>query len=74
MDYAFLIMGPYDPARDDVRFPGRVSTTRMIGVPDIITAEKIAAKLKVKATGQSSCAVLSENTEQSASSRPQATQ
>ena len=65
MDYAFLIMGPYDPARDDVRFPGRVSTTRMIGVPDIITAEKIAAKLKVKATGQSSCAVLSEKTEQS---------
>ena len=46
MDYAFLIMGPYDPARDDVRFPGKVSTTRMIGVPDIITAEKIAARLK----------------------------
>ena len=73
MDYAFLIMGPYDPARDDARFPGSGGTTRMIGVPDISTAEKIAAKLKVKATGQSSCAMLSEKTEQSASSRPQAT-
>ena len=45
MKYAFLIMGPYAPDRDDVRFPSSEGITRMIGVPDIETAERTAAAL-----------------------------
>ena len=43
MKYAFMIMGPYDSERDDVSFPDGL--TRMIGVPDIVSAERIAAEL-----------------------------
>ena len=44
MKYAFMIMGPYDPERDDVSFPDGL--TRMIGVPDLETAANVAARLK----------------------------
>ena len=43
MKYAFLIMGDYRREEDDVCFPS--STTRMIGVPDIETAERTAKEL-----------------------------
>lgn len=43
MKFAFLIMGPYDPGRDDVFFQD--GCTRMIGVPDIAAAEDVAAGL-----------------------------
>ena len=45
MRYAFLIMGPYVPQMDDVRF-SHPPVTRMIGVPDIQSAEKAAAELR----------------------------
>lgn len=38
-------MGPYS-GKDDVRFPERSDTTRMIGVPDIENAERIAVSLR----------------------------
>ena len=41
--FAFMLMGPYDPGRDDVMFGD--GCTRMIGVPDIETAAQIAKKL-----------------------------
>ena len=43
MKYAFLIMGPYNSEKDDVRFPS--STTRMIGVSNLDEACSIAATL-----------------------------
>ena len=45
MRYAFLIMGAYDPERDDVRFQEAGGISRMIGVPDLESAERIAADL-----------------------------
>ncbi len=44
MKFAFMLMGPYDPTKDDVLFQD--GSTRMIGVPDIGTAERIAAELR----------------------------
>ena len=46
MKYAFLIMGPYNSEKDDVRFPS--SITRMIGVPDIDKACEVAKILKAE--------------------------
>ena len=44
MKFAFMLMGPYDPEKDDVLFQD--GCTRMIGVPDIAAAERIASMLE----------------------------
>ena len=43
LKFAFMLMGPYDPEKDDVLFGD--GCTRMIGVPDIETAAQTAKKL-----------------------------
>ena len=65
MKFAFMLMGPYDPTKDDVLFQD--GSTRMIGVPDIGTAERIAAELRSQGYKElSSFEVLSEKMVQGA--------